>query len=252
MAIEDSKRLLTVARVQNVTNAVDALAHIIAGTTVPTYETPSSDDGKRLATAVSFDALKTAVEAVQAAVSGKNTSDATLAGKVDTLIGSDTGKSARTIAAEELAAQLIPANAAESLDTLQEIAAWIQAHPSDASQMAANIAALKSALSHFITDTNGTYSATADSVKDYIDAAITALNVSQYATNSDLTALAGRVTTAEGDIDAIEGILSGFGGTGNPATVKGYVDDKDTAMDARVDALEALGLSVSNGYIIQE
>ncbi len=63
--------------------------------------------------------------------------------KVDTLIGSDTDKSVRTIANEELAAQLIPANANEALDTLQEIAAWIQEHPDDAAAMNAAIQALK-------------------------------------------------------------------------------------------------------------
>lgn len=67
-------------------------------------------------------------------------------GKVDTLIGTDTEKSVRTIANEELAAQLIPANAAEALDTLQEIAAWIQAHPGDVSTMNAEIAALENYL----------------------------------------------------------------------------------------------------------
>jgi hypothetical protein len=59
----------------------------------------------------------------------------TVNGKVTTLIGSDAAKSVRTIANEELAAQLIPANAKEALDTLQEIAAWIQGHPDDASAM---------------------------------------------------------------------------------------------------------------------
>lgn len=54
--------------------------------------------------------------------------------KVDTLIGSDASKSVRTIANEELAAQLIPASAQEALDTLQEIAAWIQSHPGDAAR----------------------------------------------------------------------------------------------------------------------
>lgn len=59
----------------------------------------------------------------------------TVNGKVTTLIGSDAAKSVRTIANEELAAQLIPSTAKESLDTLQEIAAWIQNHPDDASAM---------------------------------------------------------------------------------------------------------------------
>ena len=60
----------------------------------------------------------------------------TAEGKMDTLIGSeDAGKSARAIVSEELAKQLIPENAKESLDTLAEIAAWIQAHPDDATAM---------------------------------------------------------------------------------------------------------------------
>lgn len=67
----------------------------------------------------------------------------TLTGKVTTLVGEDANKSVRTIANEELAAQLIPEGAKDSLDTLQEIAAWIQKHPDDASAMSAAIAALE-------------------------------------------------------------------------------------------------------------
>lgn len=71
-----------------------------------------------------------------AALSGDTeTNLGTIESKLNTLIGEDASKSARTIANEELAAQLIPANAQESLDTLQEIAAWIQQHPEDAAAM---------------------------------------------------------------------------------------------------------------------
>ena len=59
-----------------------------------------------------------------------------------TLIGKDAGKSARAIANEELAAQLIPEGAKEALDTLTEIAQWIQDHPDDASAMNAAITKL--------------------------------------------------------------------------------------------------------------
>ena len=58
---------------------------------------------------------------------------------VVTLVGDDknsdgsVSKSIREIANEELAAQLIPVNAQESLDTLREIADWIQSHPNEAS-----------------------------------------------------------------------------------------------------------------------
>lgn len=71
-----------------------------------------------------------------------NTVEGNLSGvsaKVNTLIGSDTGKTVREIANAELAAQLIPEGAKESLNTLQEIAAWIQSHPDDASAMNAKI-----------------------------------------------------------------------------------------------------------------
>lgn len=63
--------------------------------------------------------------------------------KVTTLIGDDASKSVRTIANEELAAQLIPENAKESLDTLQEIAQWIQDHPDDVTAIHAAITALQ-------------------------------------------------------------------------------------------------------------
>lgn len=58
-----------------------------------------------------------------------------ISGKVTTLIGDDTNKSVRTIANEELVKQLIPESAKESLDTLQEIATWIQQHPDDVAEM---------------------------------------------------------------------------------------------------------------------
>lgn len=76
---------------------------------------------------VSEDDLDTALRAV---LNGKAS-----ATDLATLVGSDTGKSARTIANEELAKQLIPEGAQESLDTLTEIAQWIQDHPDDAAAM---------------------------------------------------------------------------------------------------------------------
>ena len=78
--------------------------------------------------------LDSALTAVLAAKAAKT--------DVDTLIGSDTGKSVRAIANEELAAQLIPEGAQESLNTLTEIAQWIQSHPDDAAAMNTAIAKL--------------------------------------------------------------------------------------------------------------
>lgn len=94
---------------------------------------------------------------------------ANVQGKVTTLIGSDAAKSVRTIANEELAAQLIPASAKESLDTLQEIAAWIQSHPDDASAMNQAITDLQSLVGELPAGTEAT------TVVGYITAEIAAL-----------------------------------------------------------------------------
>lgn len=132
-------------------------------------------------------------EALKTKINGK--ADQTT---VDTLIGTDTGKSARTIANEELAKQLIPENAAESLDTLAEIAAWIQAHPDDASAMNTAIEALKTKATlgtHEVDGEQVEYT----TVKAYVEAAIAALEIGDYAKAADLTTLADRVTALETD-----------------------------------------------------
>lgn len=109
----------------------------------------------------------------------------TAEGKLTTLIGSDADKSVRTIANEELAAQLIPETAKDSLDTLQEIAAWIQAHPDDASAMNTRITNLEALVGD-------------DPVSTQINAAIDALKIGDYAKAADLTAAVGRITALEG------------------------------------------------------
>ena len=119
-------------------------------------------------------------------ISDNATAIGTINTTIDTLVGTDTGKSVRTIANEELAAQLIPENAAESLDTLQEIAAWIQEHPQSASAMNAAIEALEAKV-----DTGD------QTVSAYVTAAIDALSIGDYATAADLTAAIGRITDLE-------------------------------------------------------
>ena len=118
-------------------------------------------------------------------------------GKLTTLIGTDAGKSARTIANEELAAQLIPESAKESLDTLAEIAAWIQSHPDDASAMNQAITTLQNLVGTLPKDaTSGTVVAY---IKEYADGAIAALKIGDYAKAADLTAAIGRIAALEKD-----------------------------------------------------
>ena len=145
--------------------------------------------------------------------------------KVTTLIGSDADKSVRKIANEELAAQLIPSNAAESLDTLQEIAAWIQNHPGDASAMNSAIEALK-------TKTElGKYTPEGQSeaveyatVKAYVEAV-----KKELATNA--TGLEGRVKANEDAIATINGDSNTTGSINKAlADAKAYTDNKTQSM----------------------
>lgn len=97
-----------------------------------------------------------------------------VASKVETLEGDDTGKSVRKIANEELAKQLIPENAKESLDTLAELSAWIQTHPDDASRMNEAITTLqaKTALGTF---QEGEETKEYTTVKEYVEAMLVAV-----------------------------------------------------------------------------
>ena len=207
-------------------------------------------------------------------------------GKLTKLIGDDADKSVRTIANEELAAQLIGESAKESLDTLSEIAAWIQSHPDDASAMNEAIVALQNKV-----DTGD------KTVSAYVTDAINALSIGDYAKAADLTALAGRVEAAEGKITALEGTVNGLGdlavkdvvsesdldsalaekvnaaAEGNHAhankgvldgisaekvaawdasegNAKGYADGLNNAMDARMQAVEALKHTHDNKTVL--
>lgn len=170
--------------------------------------------------------------------------------KVSTLVGDDADKSVRTIANEELAAQLIPEGAKESLNTLQEIAAWIQSHPDDASAMNEAITKLETIVDG-IGDTDNGEKAT---VVAYVTDAIAALKIGDYAKAADLTALVGRVTAIEGLVtsekvakwDAAEknaksyadGLAVNYDSAGSATAAetnaKSYADGLNATMDTKV------------------
>ena len=113
--------------------------------------------------------------------------------KVTTLVGTDTNKSVRTIANEELAAQLIPENAKESLNTLEEIAAWIQSHPDDASAMNAAITALQTLVGTIPED------ATATDIVNYIKELVNAEKTRATGIESGLDTRLSSVETKVGE-----------------------------------------------------
>lgn len=149
-------------------------------------------------------------------------------GKVTTLVGDDAGKSARTIASEELTKQLIPEGAKESLDTLQEIAAWIQNHPDDASAMNAAIAALKTKVGD-IPD-----GATSTTVVAYIKELVDAEKVRATGAESGLDT---RVNAVEAKLGDGEGSVS----KQIEAAVKVETDARvaaDSALDGKITAAQ--------------
>ena len=178
------------------------------------------------------------VTGLQDALDNKATSaDVTaLSGKVTTLISTDAGKSVRTIANEELAAQLIPENAQEALDTLSEIAAWIQSHPDNASAMNAAIEALQAKVGD-------------SAVSVQITSAIDALK------NGDIKSAVDRIVALEDDTHthANKGLLDTYTQTeadladavakkhthANATVLDGISAEKITAWDAAVQSITA-------------
>ena len=176
---------------------------------------------------------KTVVQMIADAQAAATYDDTALAGRVTTLEGNDAGKSVRTIANEELAKQLIAEDAKESLDTLAEIAAWIQDHPDDASAMNEAIVALQNKV-----DTGD------KTVSAYVADAIAALSIGDYAKAADLTALAGRVKAVEDDYlkaaDKTELSNAINGVDGRLATVEGdYLKTADKTELSNAIALKA-------------
>ena len=139
---------------------------------------------------------------------GQDTSG--LSRAIATIQGSDKDKSMREVASEELAKQLIPEGAKDSLDSLQEIAAWIQSHPDDVSAMNAAIEALKKITRTFYN--GGTV--TEDSIKIYIDGAVNSLKTGDVANALSLinTLAARKITAGDG--------LTGGGSLGGDITIR--------------------------------
>lgn len=143
----------------SLTDAIKQAAPMIGATAtedgssglVPTPE--AGDQGKFLRGDGTWSSVEaTLSEADRESIAG-------LKAQVATIIGDDKNKSARTIANEELTKQLIPNNAKESLNTLTEIANWIQTHPDDASAMNNNITILQTDVQSLKDVINGTVTA---------------------------------------------------------------------------------------------
>ena len=172
-----------------------------------------------------IDALETVVGANDTTGLRKRIKDNETA--ISTLQGLDTNKSARTIAAEEVAK--VVNGAPESFDTLKELSDWISTHGTDATAM--NTAITK--LQDIVAGIGG--EGEKATVVAYVTDAIAALKIGDYAKAADLTALADRVKTLEDSPAA--GITAEKIAAWNAKQDAGnYVDQ--TAYDTKISALE--------------
>lgn len=209
--------------------------------------------------------LNTAIttESTTARAAEKANADAIAAEKarIDTLVGAkdgegnfvDAGKSIRTIANEELAAQLLagPDGAVDNFKTLQELAAWLEEHPEDAAAMNEAINANSTAITGLQGDIADINKAIEDNEKTTGESLIdlknraTALegkvDVTKVSTaiSEAVTPVANRVTTLETTVAGIPTQISTAKSEAISA-IKGDAVDYDTLgkVETKLDAID--------------
>lgn len=180
-------------------------------------------DAKANTNAQEIATLKTSVEALQEGTYDDSAVRALIQGNTDAiavLVGDDTGKSARAIAAAEVAK--IVANADASYDTLKEIADWIMSDTTGAASMTADIAALEAKLA-------GVDKTVVESIANAIDAALKVDGADKYALASTVSGLATQLETLAGKITELESAKHTHA---NAETLAGITAAKVAAWDA--------------------
>ena len=180
-------------------------------------------DVKADANAREIATLKTSVEALQKGTYDDTAVKALIQGNADAiaaLVGDDAGKSARAIAAAEVAK--IVADADASFDTLKEIADWILNDTTGAANMAADIATLEAKLA-------GVDETVVKSIAAAIEAALVVDGVEKYALASTVSGLAEQLETIAEKIEALEAAKHTHA---NAETLAGITAAKVAAWDA--------------------
>lgn len=130
-------------------------------------------------------------------------------GRVDVLVGSDTGKSARAIVQDEVAKQLTSENISESFDTLKEIAEWLSSHPEDVTAMNEAIEANADAI-EVLNGADTVEGSVAKTVKDSINTVRSWVSEG-YATKDQVNAKYTKPSTGIPTSDLASGIVTSLG-----------------------------------------
>ena len=188
---------------------------------------------------------------------------------VTTLVGTDTGKSVRQIANEELAAQLIGDDAKESLDTLEEIAAWIQNHPDDAAAMNKAIEDLEAlvgtlpegvtatTIAGYVAEVVAAEKARAEGIENGLDGRISDLEdaivtkVDETAYNEKVAALEAKDKAIDGEIADIKTALGTKASAQDLADAVAALEAADDVIEGRLDDIEAV-LGTGEGSVADQ
>lgn len=158
------------------------------------------------------------------------------AAQASTLVGEDASKSARAIAAEEVAKIVDGADA--SFDTLKEIADWISGHKTDAASMNSAIKALEAIVKGIGGEGEPA------TVVAYVTAAIDALKIGDYAKAADLTAAVARIA----DLESKVGVLNG--GADVAGSVAKALADAKTYADGKAATAETNAKTYADGLAV--
>lgn len=158
------------------------------------------------------------------------TETSALSETIKILIDSDSGKSARSIAAEEVAK--VVANADADFDTLKEIADWIQNDTTGAAKMANDIEYLKkadSALTQSINTVNTYIDTVSDSVSAFsahvASAYTTKIEAEEYARVAKEEAISSASAYTDTKIEEVKDLIQNIGGYAHqPLTYDQYTE----------------------------
>lgn len=142
----DDKDVFTGFKIGNGSSTLDLLPFAIMDTGCDCealQEAIAVNGTKIVALQKTADSLTTRISSLVSADSALSKRISANESAIAALVGTDNDKSVEEIAYEVLVKALIPANAKASMDTLAEIAAWIQEHPDDASAMNEKISSLQ-------------------------------------------------------------------------------------------------------------
>ena len=146
-------------------------------------------DGKAVAAQADVDALEEVVGADD--TTGLRKRIKTNEDAITTLNGTGEGSVTKAVN-DAIDAFATKATDNGTIDTFKELVEWVAAHPEIVNGLTGDINKLKAILKGF-----GTAEGQSPEVKAYIDSAIAALKIGDYAKAADLTALAARVETLE-------------------------------------------------------